>query len=132
MKAPKGALMSKLLVLDDDDDLRLLLCEAVTSLTDGECLGVRSFDDLLAHQAEALGCDLALLDVNLGVGAPNGLDALGWLRAHDFRGRVMFLTGHARTHPLVERAQFAAGVPVLEKPISLDTLLSLLSASPSQ
>jgi DNA-binding NtrC family response regulator len=124
--------LSKMLVLDDDDDLRTLVCEAVTSLTHGECLGVRSLDDLVAHQTEALGCDLALLDVNLGVGVPNGLDALEWLRAHDFRGRVVFLTGHAHAHPLVERARLTAAVPVLEKPITLDTLLSLLNPSASE
>lgn len=124
--------MSKTLVLDDDDDLRMLLCEAVTSLAHQECLGVRSLDDLVAHQAEALGCDLALLDVNLGSGAPNGLDALEWLRAHDFQGRVVFLTGHARAHPLVERARLEAAVPVLEKPITLETLLSLLNPSASE
>ncbi|MFO7567443.1 MAG: response regulator [Enhygromyxa sp.] len=115
-------------MLDDDDDLRLLLCEAVTSLAGGECLSLRSFEDLVAHQAEALDCDLAILDVNLGAGAPTGLDALDWLRTHGFEGRVVFLTGHARTHPLVESARRTAGVPVLEKPVSLDTILSLLSA----
>jgi DNA-binding NtrC family response regulator len=122
------SVVSKTLVIDDDEDLRLLLCEVVTSLSNGECLAVRSFDELVVHQAEALGCDLALLDVNLGVDVPNGLDVLEWLRAHDFQGRVVFLTGHARTHPLVESARCTAEVPVLEKPVTLDTLLSILSA----
>ncbi|HLT37708.1 MAG TPA: response regulator [Enhygromyxa sp.] len=106
----------------------MLLCEVVRSLAHGECLAVRSLEDLVACQDEALSCDLVLLDVNLGVGASTGLDALEWLRAHDFKGRIVFLTGHARTHPLVERARSTAGVPVLEKPITIDTLLSLLSA----
>lgn len=119
--------MSKVLVLDDDSDLRLLICEVIASLSDGECLAVRSYDELVTHRQEALGCDLALLDVNLGANAPTGLDALEWLRAHDFKGRIVFLTGHARTHPLVERARRTAGVPVLEKPVPLDTILSLLS-----
>jgi DNA-binding NtrC family response regulator len=118
--------MSKTLVLDDDDDLRLLLSEVITSLAKRECLALASFGELVAHEAEALRCDLALLDVNLGEGVPNGLEALAWLRAHDFRGRVVFLTGHARTHPIVEHARCMAGVPVLEKPVSLDVLLSLL------
>jgi CheY-like chemotaxis protein len=118
-------IMSRALVLDDDDDLRLLLSEVITSLTNSECLALGSFEELVAHEAEALGCDLALLDVNLGEGVPNGLEALAWLRAHDFRGRVVFLTGHARTHPLVEHARRMAGVPVLAKPVTLDVLLSL-------
>ena len=87
---------------------------------------------LVAHQSEALRCDLALIDVNLGADLPNGLDAFAWLRAHDFQGRVVFLTGHARTHPLVERAHDLDGVPVLEKPVTLDTLLALLNDSPRE
>lgn len=124
--------MSKTLVLDDDDDLRLLLHEVITSMCGKECLALRSFDELVAREAEALQCDLALLDVNLGANVPSGLDALEWLRAHHFDGRIAFLTGHARTHPLVERARCTAGVPVLEKPVPLDTLLSLLQGRPAE
>jgi DNA-binding NtrC family response regulator len=127
--AQERTALSKTLVLDDDDDLRFLLCEVVTSLSDGECLAVRSFDDLVAHESEALACDLALLDVNLGANVASGLDALEWLRAHDFQGRVVLLTGHARTHPLVERARRSASVPVLEKPVTLDTILSLVTGA---
>jgi DNA-binding NtrC family response regulator len=120
--------MSKTLVLDDDEDLRLILCEVVTSLPSGECLALGSFEELVAHEAEALSCELALLDVNLGTGVPNGLDALAWLRAHEFRGRVVFLTGHAHAHPLVECARAAAAVTVLEKPVPFDTIVALVSA----
>jgi DNA-binding NtrC family response regulator len=116
------------LVLDDDEDLCFLLCEVV-SLSGGECLPVQSLDDLVARESEALSCDLALLDVNLGADLPSGLDAFEWLRAHDFQGRIVFLTGHARTHPLVVCAQEKDGVPVFEKPVSFDTLMSLLSDS---
>lgn len=116
------------LVLDDDEDLCFLLCEVV-SLSGGECLPVQSFEDLVACGSEALSCDLALLDVNLGADLPSGLDAFEWLRAHGFQGRVVFLTGHARTHPLVVRAQQMDGVPVLEKPVPFDALLALLSES---
>lgn len=118
--------MNKVLVLDDDADLRLLLCEAVASLSGSECVAVRSFAELVTHEREALDCDVALLDVNLGANVPSGVDAFDWLRARDFKGRVVFLTGHARTHPLVERARRIAGVPVLEKPVALDTILSLI------
>jgi DNA-binding NtrC family response regulator len=123
----EGKSMSKTLVLDDDEDLRFLLCEAVASQPHCECVAVGSLADLIAHEQEALGCDLAILDVNLGVGTPNGLDALEWLRAHHFQGRIVLLTGHARSHPLVERARTMSAVPVLEKPVSLETILALVS-----
>jgi hypothetical protein len=36
---------------------------------------------------------------------PAGVDAYGWLQEHGFSGPVVFLTGHARSHPWVRRAQ---------------------------
>src|SRR5579862_5380074 len=56
------------------------------------------------HREEALGSRLAILDVNLGPGCPSGLDAHSWLAAEHFSGRIVFLTGHAQSYPLVERA----------------------------
>lgn len=119
--------MRKILVLDDDPDLGLVICELVHATTGVECLSYRTLDELAAHAADALSCDLAILDVNLGPGSPSGIDAREWLSRHGFAGRVVFLTGHARDHPLVQRAWRSAGVSVLEKPVDPGRLTSLVA-----
>jgi ActR/RegA family two-component response regulator len=83
--------------------------------------------ELTAHGDAALSCSLAILDINLGAGQPSGLDALNWLNERRFSGRTVFLTGHARTFPLVEEARRQHGdIEVLSKPVSSAELLALL------
>ena len=43
----------------------------------------------------------------------SGLDAYRWLRQFGFRGEVVFLTGHAAHHPLVEQARALGKAKVL-------------------
>lgn len=113
-------------MLEDDDDLRALLCELLVMSGAGACVSVRSFEELVRQQEQVLGCGLALLDVNLGVKAPSGLDAYHWLRGNGFEGRIVFLTGHARAHPLVRQAHELTHAQVLSKPIDAKTLMALV------
>lgn len=122
--------MRRVLVLEDDDDLRGLICELLRMSGAVECLGVGSYEELLRHGEAALECTLALLDVNLGAGVPSGLDAHRWLRERGFRGRTVFLTGHARSHPLVSQAYTLTGVQVLAKPVDSGVLLALVEDAP--
>jgi CheY-like chemotaxis protein len=115
----------RVLVLEDDDDLRAVMCDMLRISCNAECIDVASFDDLLARRDEALACNSALLDVNLGSGMPSGIDAYQWLRDNGFGGNISFLTGHARNHPLVQQASEIADVRVLEKPIGVDALQQL-------
>ena len=89
------------LLLDDDDDLLATLSELVRLLTNGPCLAVSSLSALIARRDEALACTRAILDINLGPGQPSGLDAYAWLKRERFAGSIVFLTGQARSHPLV-------------------------------
>ena len=73
-------------------------------------------------------CGLAIIDVNLGAGRPNGLDVLRWLRVHRFGGRIVFMTGHASQFPLVAEAR-ATGVEVLSKPMTLEQLRAVLDGA---
>lgn len=116
-------------VLEDDDDLRAVLVDLIRRATGRECVGLRDLDELRDQRAQALGCALGLLDVNLGSGQPSGLDAFAWLRAERFAGRIVFLTGHAMTHPLVERARQMGEAVVLQKPLEIKELLELLASS---
>ncbi|MGZ3406018.1 MAG: response regulator [Polyangia bacterium] len=116
------------LLLDDDDDLREALCDLVPLLTGQRCLALASLAELIARRDEALGCTMAIIDINLGPGQPSGLDAYAWLVGERFGGGIAFLTGHARSHPLVARAATLGAARVYQKPIDLQELRELLGA----
>ena len=115
---------SSVLLLDDDDDLRAVLYELFAG-QGVDCLAAGSVEELKALGPSALACRLALLDLDLGVGGGSGAGAYEWLTAHRFTGRVVFLTGYAKSHPQVATA-CELGVEVLEKPVRATELLDLL------
>jgi FixJ family two-component response regulator len=115
------------LLLDDDVDLLDSVADLLETVARCQILKARSVAELIAHGDAALGCRLAILDINLGAGQPSGLDALRWLDERRFAGRTVFLTGHARTFPLVEEARRQRqDIAVLSKPITSAELLALL------
>jgi DNA-binding response OmpR family regulator len=120
------AMAGAVFVLEDDDDLRSVLVDLIARTSGRDCIGLRDFAELRARRADVLGCALGVLDVNLGNGQPSGLDAFAWLRTERFTGRIVFLTGHATSHPLVERAREMGEAAVLVKPLEVELLLSLL------
>ena len=92
------------LFVEDNDDLRELFVELVPFVLERQCVGVDSYDALVALGDEALRCGVAILDINLGPNRPSGIDAYAWLRRSGYTGRIVFLTGHASSHPLVVEA----------------------------
>jgi FixJ family two-component response regulator len=126
VRALTGVDVERVLVLEDDDDLRTLLCDLLVASGARACVGARSLEELVRQKEQVLGCGLAVLDVNLGAKAPSGLDAYHWLREHGFGGRIVFLTGHARSHPLVRQAHELTQVQVLSKPIDAKALMALV------
>jgi DNA-binding NtrC family response regulator len=79
-----------------------------------------------SHAQEVLHAKVAILDINLGPDAPDGVDAFNWLMDHGFQGKIVFLTGHARTNPRVALAG-SKGVEVFEKPLHPDKLISFVT-----
>jgi FixJ family two-component response regulator len=118
--------VQRVLVLEDDEDLRTLLCELLQMQGVEECVSAASLAFLRSQEARVLGCGLAILDINLGANVPSGLDAYRWLRESGFAGRVVFLTGHARSHPLVRQAYELTDVQVLAKPVDARVLMALV------
>jgi FixJ family two-component response regulator len=121
---------SDLLIVDDDEDLRLAVADLVEAEGERRVMGVGSLAELVALGPRALACGLIIIDVNLGPDKPSGIDVLAWLCEHGYRGRAVFLTGHGRTCPEVEQAYRTEGVPVLSKPIGVDALLELAKDAP--
>lgn len=116
----------RVLLLDDDPDLRFAVCEVVELMSDRQCLAVASFEEMAAAEKDVLACSVALLDVNLGAGQPTGIDAYRWLVSHAFAGRPYFFTGHARLHPLLAEIEKLGGVQVLPKPLDIDRLMEVI------
>ena len=112
--------------VEDNDDLRELVVELVTAVLKHRCVGVGSYEELVGLGDEALGCSVAILDINLGSNRRSGLDAYAWLRANGYTGRIVFLTGHASTHPLVVEAQRIGDAQIFSKPIEPDRLRSIV------
>lgn len=118
------------LLLDDDDDLREAL-HGMIEFLGHHCVSAGSLAELRAHAQTALGCRLAIVDVNLGSDAPSGIDAYEWLKQQSFSGNVVFLTGHARNHPLVKQAIRHGDAELCEKPIGAQELKRILNSTES-
>ena len=112
--------------VEDNDDLRELVVELVTAVLKHRCVGVGSYEELVGLGDEALGCSIAILDINLGPNQPSGIDAYRWLRDKGYSGRIVFLTGHASTHPLVIEAHRIGDAEIFSKPIEPDRLRSIV------
>ncbi|HTQ42146.1 MAG TPA: response regulator [Polyangiaceae bacterium] len=121
--------MPRVLICDDDPDIAEVMGEFFQD-HGIDCVTTHSFDEVVAHRTESLGCSLAILDVNLGFGQPSGVDVFRWLQREHFAGSVVFLTGHAVTSSLLDGAR-TLGVPILSKPIEGETLLRLADAEAS-
>lgn len=117
--------MVTVLILEDDVDCRELLGEVLATRAHS-CVKAGTLAELAGRKSEALACDLALLDINLGPTQPSGVDACRWLLRHGFHGRIAFLTGHGDSHPLVLEAATFANAPVLAKPIKARRLLEFV------
>jgi DNA-binding NtrC family response regulator len=115
-------------LLDDDADLLEILGELLEE-RGCRCLLAHSLEELKRLGPDVLKADVAVLDINLGVGQPSGIDAYDWLVEQGFPGRLLFLTGHAHAHPLVARAERLQRATVLDKPLDGDVLLEKITES---
>jgi DNA-binding NtrC family response regulator len=117
--------MGDILLVDDDEDVLDSIADLIGLISERHIRTARSLAEAQMLDGELANVGLAVLDVNLGAGAPSGLDVLKWLRSRQFAGQVVFLTGHASRFPLVDEAR-ATGVEVLSKPIDVDAFRALL------
>lgn len=123
--AIRGREMGPVLLLDDDQDLVESL-EDLLRFFERPFVSAHSVDELKHLDGNVMGCSLAILDINLGKGQPSGIDAYHWLRDRKFSGRIVFLTGHGQSHPLVAEAHRLGGTQVLSKPLTVEELRGLL------
>ena len=110
------------LFVEDSDDLRETFVELITVVVGLRCIGVASYQEVVALGNDVLECRAAILDINLGPGQPSGIDVYRWLRHQGYSGPIVFLTGHASTHPLVIEAARIGDAEILSKPVDLDQI----------
>jgi FixJ family two-component response regulator len=113
-------------ILDDDESLRNMLATYLE--LSGRCAvcTMETVRELQLHSPDLPRLFAAILDINLGAGKPTGIDAYRWLRSQGFAGRIIFLTGHASSHPSVQEAYVIGDAEVLEKPTGMFQLESII------
>ncbi len=120
---PKTA---SVLFVDDDPDLCAIMNETFFRLGARRCHTVSSLQEVQEMGGQIHDFDLAVLDINLGPGLPNGVEVFHWLEDHGFEGRIVFLTGHAHDDPRVVTAAAITGAVILSKPVRSDDLRRLM------
>lgn len=119
-------MVGSVLFVDDDDDLREAMQDILERLSVVRVVAARSLRDVEGKRDEALACEMAILDINLGAGEPTGVAVCDWLRREGFAGRIVFLTGHASNDPRVREAAGVAHSQIAAKPLSVSALRELL------
>lgn len=117
--------MSKVMLLEDNEDMRLLMAKFLTLKLGCQCLGLSSVSALKARREEVVQQDVAILDIDLGTDQPSGLDAWQWMSTLPFSGKIIFLTGQAKSNPLVNDVR-RAGAIVIEKPVRPEDLVNVV------
>jgi DNA-binding NtrC family response regulator len=118
--------MNTVLFVDDSSDLCQLMELMCQSLPGIECICVPSMSAVLERAAQVLRTNVAILDVNLGPGEPSGIEIYRWLKVQNYRGKIVFLSGHTRTAPEVVEATKISGVQFFQKPLAFDQLEALI------
>ena len=118
--------MRAVLFVDDSSDICQVIEAMCQSLPDVKCVCVTSMSAVQERAPQVLRTSLAILDVNLGGGEPSGVDIYRWLRERSYKGRIAFLSGHARTDPRVEEAARISGVDFFQKPLAFDQIEALI------
>ena len=119
-------MLETVLLVDDDEDLRAAMDEVLHRLGVRRLVEAGSLRDVEDQREEALACQLALVDINLGYGEPTGINVFEWLEREGFSGRVVFLTGHGSLDPRVQRAASLAGSQVASKPLTTAKLREMI------
>lgn len=107
--------------LEDNEELREVLSEVTKSELGEESLTFGCFEDLVERRSDVLQTKMAILDINLGCEQATGVEVFHWLKEQGYAGKICFLTGHARSHPMVQAA-CDIGAEIWAKPMYANTL----------
>lgn len=108
---------NSIVLLDDVPEIRELLGSYLEMTLPVRCFTYANLQELHKNRETVLNSHVAILDLELGSGQPNGLDAFKWLVSQNYNGKIFFLTGHGKSNPLVQDAT-TEGAEILQKPLS--------------
>ncbi len=117
------------LFVDDDEDLREVMPDILVRIGVQRVITASSLSHVQSMRDDALACQVAILDINLGAGQPTGVGVFEWLKHQGFAGRIVFLTGHASSDPRVQEAASIVDATVVAKPLTVNELRELLGAT---
>jgi EAL domain-containing protein (putative c-di-GMP-specific phosphodiesterase class I)/CheY-like chemotaxis protein len=121
----------KVLVVDDDADLGIELCETITTLGYDAELATEGSQ---AREAIARGCDLLLLDLSMP--GTDGLDLLQTLAESSEPPVIVLMSGYGEAVlQAAARSAQISGLPVravLPKPLEIDALVAALAQQAEQ
>ena len=112
-------------IVDDNEAFRFLMRALLRQELGVGCLGLSSLAEVKASAEVVLSSRLVLLDINLGLGKPDGVAVYDWLIGQGYPGKILFLTGHAKGSRFLEKAE-RTGVPVMEKPMAPEDIILTL------
>jgi DNA-binding NtrC family response regulator len=113
--------MRKILVVDDDSDLRMTVASA---LSEGQYEVLQAADgEEAVNRVRAGQFDLVLMDVNMP--KMSGIEALKEIKAHDPSIMVIMLTAFSNIRDAVEATRLGA-YNYLEKPVRSDNLVYMI------
>lgn len=117
--------MKKILLVDDSLDICTVMASVFETIDDYQFSYVNALQELKATNFREV-CAV-LLDINLGTNAPSGIDCYNYLMDQGYSGKIIFFTGHAKSHPLVYKASQIPNVSVLSKPASVEEIEKILN-----
>lgn len=121
-------MLDAVLFVDDDEDLREVMRDILVRIGVQRVFTAGSLRDVQGMRDDALACQVAIIDINLGANQPSGVGVFEWLEREGFAGRIVFLTGHASNDPRVREAASVAGSVIAAKPLTVSELQKLLGA----
>lgn len=116
-----GRTGANVLLVDDDEDFAESLALLLRLQGHQVSIKHRSADALSAFQAEHF--DLVILDVRMP--EIDGLECFARIRSIDSAARIVFITG-VRDEAMIREATANGAVAVLDKPVQLERLFTLL------
>ena len=116
--------MRRILIVDDDDDLRSLLVEQFDCHDEFETCEARTATAAI-NQIDDQHPDLVIMDVSLP--DMDGRDAVAQMRAQGFRNPIIMLTGHAGDADVVRGLEAGAN-DYVGKPFRFAVLLARIRA----
>ena len=114
-----------ILVVDDEDSIRQMMCEMITiKFSNVSVVSVSSGEEAL-EKIKSVNYDLILLDINLGDESINGLEVLKRIKEIRPEQKVYMITGYAveeETEKILKNNELG----ILHKPFKLNSLYEII------